>query len=178
MYVTPVSENDVCVALITRRPQFRFDQAFPYFPALAARLDGVTPDKDFLGALTMTRKFKAVQSRNIALIGEASGSVDAVTGEGLSLAFHQAFTLAEALRSGNLLDYEAEHRRIARLPRLMSSLMLTMDRYPSLRRRALRALSRDPDCFAHMLAVHIGARSLGEFGLRHGLNLGWNLRAA
>lgn len=178
MYATPVGKDEVCVALLTRRPHFRFDEAFPYFPALAARLHDIAPDKDFLGALTTTRKFAAVQSRNIALIGEASGSVDAITGQGLSLAFHQAFALGEALRSGNLLDYEVAHRRMARLPRVMSSLMLLMDRHPILRHRAFRALSRDPDCFAQMLAVHTGARSLGEFGIRHGLNLGWNLLAA
>lgn len=177
MYVTPVDADHVCIAFITGRRHFRFEEAFPYFPALAGRLRGMRPDKDFLGALTTTTKVAAVQSRNIALVGEASGSVDAVTGEGLSLAFRQAFALAAALQTGDLLNYEWEHRRIARVPRLMSSLMLMMDRHPALRSRALRALSRDPMCFAQMLAIHTGVRSLGEFGLRQGLSLGWNLLA-
>ena len=34
---------------------------------------------------------------NVALIGDASGTVDAITGEGLCLAFSQAMVLAECL---------------------------------------------------------------------------------
>lgn len=178
MYVTPVANDEVCIAFITRHPHLSFDEALSTFPALTARLRGVIPERDYLGSLTTTRKFAAVQSRNIALAGEASGSVDAVTGEGLSMAFRQAQALAEAMQAGDLRGYEAAHRRIARVPRLMSSLMLMMDRHPVLRRRALRALSDDPACFERMLAVHTGAVSVSDFGLRSGFKLGWNLLAA
>lgn len=178
MYVTPVASNEVCIALITRRPRLRFDEAFSHFPALAARLPGVSPEKDYLGALTTTRKFRAVQSGSVALVGEASGSVDAVTGEGLSLAFRQALALARALEAGDLRQYEAAHRRIARVPRIMSRLMLTMDGHPNLRRRALRALAAEPACFGRMLAIHTGAMPISDFGIRNGLSLGWGLLAA
>ncbi len=178
MYVTPVANGEVCIAFITQHSRLRFDEALPAFPALTARLRGVTPERDYLGSLTTTRKFAAVQSGNIALVGEASGSVDAVTGEGLSMAFRQAQALAEAMLGGDLRSYEAAHRKVARIPRLMSSLMLLMDRHPVLRRRTLRALANDPACFEQMLAVHTGAVAVSDFGLRSGFKLGWNLLAA
>ncbi len=177
MYVTPVANDDICIAFITRRTRLRFDEALPAFPALTGRLRGVIPERDYLGSLTTTRKFAAVQSKNVALVGEASGSIDAVTGEGLSMAFRQAHALAQAMQSGDLKGYEAAHRAIARVPRLMSSLMLMMDRHPVLRRRVLRALSNDPDCFSQMLAVHTGSAALSEFDMRLGFKLGWHLLA-
>jgi flavin-dependent dehydrogenase len=178
MYVTPVAGDEICVAFITSHRRLRFDEALHCFPAIARRLRHVAPEKDYLGALTTTRKFRAVHARNIALVGEASGSLDAVTGQGLSLAFRQALALADALRADRLENYEAAHRRIARLPRLMSALMLTMDRHPALRRRGLQALANDPAHFARILALHTGALRLHQFGVLEGIQFGWRLLAA
>jgi flavin-dependent dehydrogenase len=177
MYVTPVAADEICVAFITRHRQLRFEEALGSFPTLAPRRRNVTPERDYLGALTTTRKLRRVQSKNLALIGEASGSIDAVTGQGLSLAFRQALALADALVLGDLRQYEAAHRRLTRLPRLMSALMLAMDRNAGIRRRTLAVLSADPAYFARMLALHTGTLASGEFGLRQGFALGWRLLA-
>jgi menaquinone-9 beta-reductase len=178
MYVTPVSEDEICVALTTRRSGLRFEEALTDFPGLAERLKDAGPDNRHLGALTMTRTLSTVQLGDIALVGEASGSVDAVTGEGLSLAFQQAIALVRAMQAGDLLQYEAAHRRIARLPRLMSRLMLTMDQHPLLRGRAFRALAEQPDYFRRLLAMHTGDISPTHLGLRASLWMGWRLLAA
>ena len=82
------------------------------------------------GAITMMQKLRHVQRGNVALVGDASGSVDAITGEGLSLGFRQAMALADALERGDLSGYEAEHRRLARRPALMGRLMLALDGRP------------------------------------------------
>ena len=118
MYVTPVSSDQVCVALITRIAGLRFDEALPSFPALADRLSGLEVVTRTTGGITTTRRFKAVQLGRIALIGEASGSVDAITGEGLSMVFQQAIAMAHAMRTDSLLLYQEAHRHIARIPRL------------------------------------------------------------
>jgi len=114
----------------------------------------------------------------VALIGEASGSVDAITGEGLALAFRQALALGPALAADDLSSYAAAHGKINRLPEFMSSSMLLMDRSRWLRARTLRALSRQPGLFARMLAVHVGELPLQEFGAGGLLNLGWQLLTA
>jgi hypothetical protein len=75
----------------------------------------------------------------------------------LSLSFHQALALADALVSEDLAAYQAEHRRLARRPAFMAGLMLMLDRFPWLRSPALHAMAFEPAIFAKLLAVHVGA---------------------
>jgi flavin-dependent dehydrogenase len=175
MYVTPIAADQVCVAFITDNLHIRFDAALPKFAKLEPRLRYAKVDGPTIGAITASRQLRRVQSGRIALIGEAAGSVDAITGEGLSVAFQQAFALATAMRKGDLDLYQQAHERIMRLPRNMSRLLLSLDRQPSFRRRAFAALERQPAAFAHMLATHMGATSMRELGLGRALRLGWEL---
>jgi flavin-dependent dehydrogenase len=178
MYITPVASDQICVAFLTAEPRLSFDEALPDFPAVAERLRGAKRLARMLGAVTATRKLPLVWRKNLALIGEASGSVDAITGEGLTIAFQQALALAEALRASNLQLYQAAHRRIIGLPRFMNSLMLNMDRHASFRQRVFRAFSAEPSLFARMLAIHVGAMSPFSFGVRGTVALGWRLLTA
>jgi flavin-dependent dehydrogenase len=168
MYVTPVNQSEVCVALITRDSHLRMEEALLQFPELRGRLAGSAPSTGERGAVTASRSLRRVFRGRTILIGDASGSVDAITGEGMSLSFHQAIALSEALASGDLASYQAEHRRLARRPHLMGNLMLLLDRFPALRRRVIRSLAAKPEIFANMLAMHVGSISPGEF-LMHGM---------
>jgi flavin-dependent dehydrogenase len=68
-------------------------------------LDGVPAATPERGAVTTSRRLLRIHEGRFALVGDASGSVDAVTGEGLCLAFRQAAALAEALASGDVAAY-------------------------------------------------------------------------
>lgn len=177
MYITPVGRDELCVAFITRRSDLRFDEALPFFPEVSRRLTGGEFTR-VKGAVTSTHKLRAVQRNQIALIGEASGSVDAITGEGLALAFQQAVALANAMKRDDLAQYESTHRRIGRLPHVMAELMLAMDAHPKFRHRAFRALAAEPSLFERLLAIHTGALSPAQFGVRKTLSLGWQLLVA
>lgn len=178
MYVTPVDHEEVCVAFITSRKAMRFEQALSHFPRLQKNLKDAAVREHARGAVTASRRLQQVQRGNLALIGEAAGSVDAITGEGMAIAFRQAGALAEAICEGNLRNYEAAHRRTMRLPRLMARLMLSMDGRPEFRRRVFHAFQSQPEIFARMLAVHTGSVSPFKFGVRNGLSLGWHLLTA
>jgi menaquinone-9 beta-reductase len=95
----------------------------------------------------------------VALIGDASGSVDAITGEGLCLSFRQAVALAEALEAEDLRGYQEAHRCLFKRPSLMANMMLMLDRRSRLRGHTMRALAANPEAFARMLAVHVGGAS-------------------
>ena len=99
---------------------------------------------------------RRVSRRNVALVGDASGGVDAITGEGLRLAFQQAHVLAEALEARDLSRYENAHRQLARRPRWMGNLMLRLAGNPWLRERAMRTMHRRPELFERLLAIHVG----------------------
>jgi flavin-dependent dehydrogenase len=177
-YVTPVGRNEICVALISRPKFHSFREGLSEFPELCARLQDSASNTSPRGALSISRQLKRVYRNNVALIGEASGSVDAITGEGMALAFRQALALAPALIAGDLGSYATAHSKINSLPEFMSRSMLLMDRSRWLCQRSLRALSRDPGLFARMLAVHVGEMRLRDFGASGLLNLGWQLLRA
>jgi flavin-dependent dehydrogenase len=126
------------------------------------------------GALTANCSLRRVSRGNIALIGDASGTVDAITGEGLCLAFSQAIVLAECLKNGDLSRYEWEHRRLALRPRVMARLMLLMDRRPRLQRRTLQVFGERPYIFRRLLKLHVGVLSPLHLAV-DGLTLGWGL---
>jgi flavin-dependent dehydrogenase len=175
-YVTPVGHREICLVVISRNPALRSASIATEFPKLAEHL-ALAESNAEQGAVTLTCGFQRVYRDNVALIGDASGSVDAITGEGLCLSFHQATALADALAAGDLSRYQAAHRHLARRPTLMGRMLLLLDRQPKLRHRAMRVLAAHPDLFARLVAVHVGATSPRHFAATGAL-LGWRLIAA
>jgi flavin-dependent dehydrogenase len=160
LYITPVAPAEVCVALISRDDRIRLDDVLPAFPGLTRRLAApLGPER---GGVTAMQRLPAVARGRVALVGDASGSVDAITGEGLCLLFQQAAALAEALVEGDLALYEAAHRRLARRPRRMADLLLLLDRHAVVRHGVMRALAARPGIFARLLDVHMGASVFAE----------------
>jgi flavin-dependent dehydrogenase len=171
-YVTPLGNDEICVSLISRDPKMRLEDAWREFPRLASHLSHAEASSAERGAVTVTRRLRQVYRRNVALAGDASGSVDAITGEGLCLSFHQARELAEALWKGNLESYQQAHRQLAMRPITMGRLLLLLDRYPSLRRRAFRGMAGAPGLFGRLLAAHLGKASTKLLAATS-LRLGW-----
>jgi flavin-dependent dehydrogenase len=155
LYITPVAPGEICVVLISGNSRLRLDDALPQFPEVVRRL-GI-PSTVERGGVSASRRLKSVCRGNVALVGDASGSVDAITGQGLCLLFQQAQALAAALEGGNLHLYQHEHRRIGKRPQIMADLMLLLDRRTRLRRRALKTMVAFPRLFSRMLAFHVGA---------------------
>jgi len=160
-YVTPLGTRQVGVALLFENLRPDFAALLARFPALARRLAGASGDGRRRGAGPLEQRATAVARGNLALVGDAAGYVDAITGEGLSLAFHDAFAVVEAIGRDDLARYAAARRRIVRLPETMIRALLAVERRPDLRRRVLRALARDPALFRGLLAVHVRARPPG-----------------
>jgi flavin-dependent dehydrogenase len=156
-YVTPISATEICVAFVAHTKfAAGVPEALAHFPQLAARLEGAQPSDAPRGAITYSRKLHRVTKGNVALLGDASGSVDAVTGEGLSLAFRQALSLADAIHAGDLAAYQRSHLHMRRMPHLMASTMLLLDSSPLLRTCSIDLLARIPWLFAKLLEIHIG----------------------
>ena len=173
-YVTPLGKEEVCVAVISGDPRVQFDEALKEFPVLACGLRNAELSGVQRGTITAMCKLNRVCRGNVALIGDASGSVDAVTGEGLGLSFRQALALGDALEAGNLEKYEAAHSRLARRPAIMARLLLVLDQCAPLRRRVLSGLAYDPGLFSRMLAVHVKDTSTA-FLAKTSAQLGWRL---
>lgn len=176
VYVTPVSRSEVCVALISSDPKMRLrnDDALDEFPELRAHLDGAKLVSTERGATTAVRKLRSVYRRHAVLVGDASGGVDAITGEGLCLAFRQALLLGDCLASADLARYQTGHRSLLRRPTLMSHLMLFMAKHSHLRQRTMQVFRSKPSFFEEMLALHVGEGS-ARHHVSNGIALGWEL---
>jgi flavin-dependent dehydrogenase len=175
-YVTAVGKEEVCVVLIARMPVVDPEMAMREFPELASRLKDAQQASADRGAVTAMHSLKRVYHGRVALIGDASGSVDAITGDGLSLGFYQAGALANALQEDNLAAYHTAHRRGARRSMLMARFLLLLDAQPALRRRTVRTLSMRPDIFERLMAVHVGETSPRHLAAASAL-LGWRFLA-
>jgi len=118
LYVTPTADGMVGVALLARQGA-NFDAALAASPQLAARLDDAAPASELRGAGPLRQQTTARVKDRVMLVGDASGYVDAITGEGLRLGFDQARAAIAAITSGG--DYEREWSSITRDFRVLTS---------------------------------------------------------
>jgi flavin-dependent dehydrogenase len=162
IYVTPVGSDEVGIALLSRDPHLRLDAALSEFPDLHRRLRNARPASRERGAATVSRRLPRVFSGHVALVGDASGSVDAITGDGLTLSFLQACALSEALAESDLGIYQAEHRRLRRRASGTENLLLLLDRFPRLRGAIFRALAAESRIFPAIAAALLRQSGAGR----------------
>ncbi len=171
-YVTPLAADEIGVALLWDGGGGGFDalvgERLP--PELATRLAAAERLGRDRGAGPFRQRVRAVVAGGrVALVGDAAGYVDALTGEGLAVAFASALALADALAAGDLAAYARAHRRIVRLPAAMTRLALAAARRPALARRGVAALARDPELFSRLIGALGADRPLATVGLGRAL---------
>lgn len=173
-YVTPTSPNAVCVVVLAQEKEHaKFASMLNEWPELNSRLASAELTSRERGAITSTHSLRTVVRGNVALVGDASGGVDALTGEGLHLALCQAPLLADAMARDDLNLYARAHPRLGRRPAQIGNLLLLLARRTSLRERVLRAMAIKPSLLAGFVNFHGGgpAQKLAATGLE----LGWQL---
>ncbi len=167
-YCTPVGERTVGVAMLWSGGAARFDELLQRFPPLADRLRGAAFASKDRGAGPLAQRCRRVVVDTLCLVGDASGYVDAITGEGMALALHQAEAVVAAIAAGRPSSYAAAHRRIGRYPNAVTRLLLEVERRPRLRRRVMRSLAADERLMTRFLALKMaegGPRMWGPEGL-------------
>jgi len=177
-YVTPVAGDEVGIALLWSEGKAGFDDLLDRFPALRARIANAPPSSRDRGTGPLHQRVRGVRRGNVALVGDAAGYLDAITGEGLAVTLHESAALVEAIAAGDLARYESAHRRINRLPNFMTGLVLALERRPRLRNRAVRALAAEPALFSRLLGIHARTLPPRRLGVDGVLRLAWRLAAA
>jgi menaquinone-9 beta-reductase len=160
LIVTPTGREEICVVLLTRDSQTRIEGTLQQFPEIARRLDGSLAISRETGTMTCLSRARGAMRGNVALVGDASCTMDGISGHGLSLAFEEALALADALACENLAEYQAAHTRITKVPVRMTKLLLTLDASPLLRCGVLRVLARNPKLFSKLIALHMGGAAI------------------
>lgn len=106
-YVTPVGPRLVGVAMLGPR-HTGFDAALQQVPELADRLRRAVPDGPVRGAGPLRQRTTARTNGRVLLAGDASGYVDALTGEGMRVGFAQGDAAVQAVLAGDPGRYEKE----------------------------------------------------------------------
>lgn len=144
-YVTPVAEDCVGIAILTTR-QGSFDSHMSEFPALRDRVHGQPHGRD-RAAGPLQQRVSARTSGRVMLVGDAAGYVDALTGEGLGIAFGGAELLVQSVLADRPADYDRQWRRMSRRYRMLTAGLLNASRYPAVRSRIVPAATALPVVF-------------------------------
>lgn len=152
-YVTPVGDDLVGVAVLSSRRRGYLEHLAD-FPALVDRLRGpaATPVR---GAGPLRQRVRARVAGRVLLVGDAAGYVDALTGEGVSLALLSAQALVNCLRAGTPQAYEGAWRRLSRRHRLLTGALVETRRHRAAAQLIVPAAQRMPLLFGavvHALA--------------------------
>jgi 2-polyprenyl-6-methoxyphenol hydroxylase-like FAD-dependent oxidoreductase len=94
-------------------------------------------------------------SGRIALVGDAAGYLDALTGEGLCLGMLQAQALTRLLLQNRVQLYPAQHRAIKLRHQFVIHLLLRLFAHPALKERAFSSLLGAPGMFAALIAMAV-----------------------
>lgn len=175
MVVTPTRDDEVCVSFFSIHAKLRIDDGLLQFPEVARRLESAvlkTAEQGTIVGLTHTRR---VTAGRVALVGDASCSVDGIAGHGLSLGFQEALKLADALARGDLRHYELAHRKIASVPARMTRLLLLMDMSAVIRRKTLRLFECQPELFSRIISIHTSKPLDETFDVKAIADLGWRV---
>ena len=119
-YVTPVGPEMVGIAMLGRQG-FDFATELAAIPALAARIRDAVPASTLRGAGPLHQRARHPRAGRVLLVGDASGYVDAITGEGLRLGLAQARAAVESIATGRPERYDREWRRISRDFRVLTT---------------------------------------------------------
>jgi menaquinone-9 beta-reductase len=149
VYVTPVDENTVGIALLGPSPM-NFAQQLAGIPAVWNRVADALGASDVRGAGPLRQRSRRRTAGRVLLAGDASGYVDALTGEGLRVGFAQAHVAVQAIVNETPRAYERAWTRSTRDFRILTSGLVTAARSP-LRGRIVPAAVASPALFGRIV---------------------------
>lgn len=145
-YVTPVADDCVGVAILTSQ-QGKFGDHLIDFPRLADRLAGASHGADRAAGPLRQRVRDRVAGR-VLLVGDAAGYVDALTGEGLGIAFGGAEVLVKSVLADNPDDYDRQWRQMSRRYRFLTAGLLEASGLKPVRSLIVPAANALPKAFS------------------------------
>jgi menaquinone-9 beta-reductase len=128
-YVTPVSDSIVGISLLGPKGT-NFRAELETLAELYGHVAGAAEASTLRGAGPFLQRAKRPSAGRVLLVGDASGYVDAITGEGLRLGFAQAKAAVASIAANRPQSYDGEWRRITRDFRRLTSGLVRAARSP------------------------------------------------
>jgi flavin-dependent dehydrogenase/tetratricopeptide (TPR) repeat protein len=172
LYVTPLPHGELLVAALADAQTLgapaatSFDRWCMAQPLLADRLRGAEPLTPLRGVSPLTARARNGHAPGMVLLGDAAGSLDPITGGGMTHALECAELLARcvprAIDEGDawLTRFEARRRALLADYAVVTRGLLWLARHPGWIGPALSALRACPPLLSHLVGVAGGTRSL------------------
>jgi len=172
LYVTPLPGREVLVAALTDVPcggeaiHDRFHRWISAQPLLASRLEGAEPVCRVMGTTWLNGIVRPGVLPGAVLLGDAAGSIDPISGGGMTHALLTAELLAGYIQDwlGTsddwLIRFDSERRALLADFRRITRMLLWLADHPRLAAVALSAGRRSPLVVSHLMGVAAGTRRL------------------
>ena len=145
-YVTPVADDCVGIAILSST-RGGFDAHFEEFPQLKERVRGHEHGED-RAAGPLWQKVTSRTAGRVLLVGDAAGYIDALTGEGMGLAFGAAEALVDCVVADLIGEYDRRWRRLTRRYRLLTAGLVRAGAHAPIRQRIVPAAALLPRVFS------------------------------
>lgn len=146
IYVTPVAEDEVGVAVLGSRG-LGYETVIGEAPTVRQRLASAKQASSMRGAGPLLQRTHRRTAGRVLLVGDASGYVDALTGEGIRLGLDQARAAVSAIVAGRPEQYERAWSGLTRDYRWLTSTLVAAASRPALRRRIVPLARRMPGIY-------------------------------
>lgn len=148
-YLTPVGPDTVGIAILGPQ-RVDFAAALAGVPVLGHRFAAAEPVSALRGAGPLLQRTARRTAGRVLLAGDASGYVDALTGEGLCVGFAQARAVVASIAAGDAHAYERSWRSSTRDFRVITGGLVALARSP-LRSRIVPMASTSPRAFGAVI---------------------------
>ncbi|CAN5771223.1 NAD(P)/FAD-dependent oxidoreductase [soil metagenome] len=145
-YVTPVADGCVGIAILSST-RGGFDTHLEEFPALRDRVQGHSHGQD-RAAGPLRQRVRTRTVGRILLVGDAAGYVDALTGEGMGLAFGAAELLVDSILADRTEDYDRRWRQLTWRYRLLTAALVQAGAHAPVRSRIVPCAKALPRVFS------------------------------
>lgn len=144
-YVTPIADDCVGIAILSSQ-RGGFDHHFAAFTELTNRVAGGAAGQA-RAAGPLRQKARARTAGRVLLVGDAAGYIDALTGEGMGLAFGAAEALVNCVVRDQPSAYDGQWRTLTRRYRMLTAALLKATGCNPVRSRIVPAATVLPRVF-------------------------------
>jgi flavin-dependent dehydrogenase len=148
-YVTPVADDCVGIAILSAG-RGGFDRHFESFGELRDRVAGHAHGQD-RAAGPLRQNVRSRAAGRVLLVGDAAGYIDALTGEGMGLAFGAAELLVDCIVADCPDDYDRQWRRLTRRYRMLTAALVHASAHMPVRSAIVPAAQALPSVFNRLV---------------------------
>jgi flavin-dependent dehydrogenase len=175
LYVTPLPGGEVLVAVLADAQQLveSVERSFRRWllaePELAKHLEGAEQITPVLATSPLAAQARSGVAPAFALLGDAAGFLDPITGGGMAQALMTAELLARYIPDQVSQDdswlwkFERARRALLFDYRILTLMVLWLADHPWMGQRLLRIMDALPSFFSHVIGVSGGVRRLVAF---------------